>query len=120
VTSVALILTSRASAGELLIEVFIPGLEKGSAVLYDEIGHVGQLVRVEVGRAGQSNWLEPELGKKVIAASMDMRRLVSFVTEKEEAVRSDAENGRHLLKPLWKYRLGELRMRSRPEITNPF
>jgi hypothetical protein len=49
-----------------------------------------EFMRGEVRRLSERNRLEPELSEGAIALHVNVRRLVAFVTEEEEAIRANA------------------------------
>ena len=57
--------------------------------------HLSELMRGDIRGLSERDGLEPEFRERAIALNMDVRWLVAFVTEKEEAVRTDAKDGRH-------------------------
>ena len=63
-------------------------------MLDDEALNAPEFMRWETRGLSERDRLEPELREGAIALDMDVSRLVAFVTEKEEAVRTDAKDGR--------------------------
>lgn len=63
-------------------------------ILDHETAQRAELVRREV-RFGERHWLGPELRERAVAAHVNVRGLVVFVTEEEEPVRAYAKDCRH-------------------------
>lgn len=72
----------------------MPRSDQFSAILDYVIPHDAEFMRWKVRRLSEHNRLEPELSEGAIALHVNVRRLVAFVTEEEEPVRTDAQNRR--------------------------
>lgn len=64
-------------------------------MLSNEAVDLAQFVAPKAAAAFQANRVEPEFGHIVVSFNVDVRRFVAFVGEKEEAVGTQAEDGRH-------------------------
>ena len=64
-------------------------------MLDDEAAEGTELVRREVRGFSERHWVEPEFRERAVAAHVNMRRLVVFVTEEEEPVWAYAKDCRH-------------------------
>jgi hypothetical protein len=64
-------------------------------MLDDEALYLTEFVCRKVRGLSERDGLEPEFRERAIALNVDVSWFVAFVTEKEEAVRTDAKDGRH-------------------------
>ena len=64
-------------------------------MLDHEVADRAEFVRREVRRLSERDGLEPELRERAVALHVNVRRLVVFITEEEEPVRTYAKDGRH-------------------------
>jgi hypothetical protein len=74
----------------------MPRLQELAAVLRDHPYQDAKFVSGEFGRGNQRYRIERELRQPPLALHVNMRRLGPFVAEKEEPVRPNPRNGRHL------------------------
>lgn len=63
-------------------------------MLDDEAAEGTELVRREVRGFSERHWVEPEFRERAVAAHVNMRRIVVFVTEEEEPVWAYAKDCR--------------------------
>ena len=63
-------------------------------MLDDEALHLPEFVRREIRGLNERDRLEPEFRERAIALYVDVGWFVAFVTEEEEAIRTDAKDGR--------------------------
>jgi hypothetical protein len=82
-------------AAGLLAKVLIPRNNECLAVCLNEIVQLAQLATAEPTRIRQRDRRQPKLGVPLRLLDVDMMRLRSFPTEKEESVPSDPQDFRH-------------------------
>ena len=80
----------------LLAKVLIPREDKLVAILRNERMEFSQLCAAKTARFCQLNRFQPKLGITLGLLDVDMPRLSSFATEKEETKAGNPEDLRHV------------------------
>ncbi|SRR6266540_2479100 len=72
----------------------MPRSDEFSAILDHEVPHRTEFVRGKIGGLSERDGFQPELSEGAVAPHVNVRGFVAFVTEEEEAVRTDAKDRR--------------------------
>ena len=74
----------------------IPCLQESSFILSIQVLDLTQLVSGKPPRTSQYNGTQPILRQPAIPLNMNVRRLITFVTVEEKAIRTNSSNRRHV------------------------
>src|ERR1039458_44812 len=83
--------TSTTSASVFSVKVLIPSLQKELRILNNYFSDVGHLIRSKTPRVSDPNRIKPKLRVPFSVGYVDMRRLATLHTEKEEPIAPDPE-----------------------------
>ena len=73
----------------------MPGLNDSLLIVVHDPLDFGKLASSEAQIPGQTDGLDPEPGREIIAIDVDVRRLVGLVAVEVEPVGPVSEDGRH-------------------------
>jgi len=73
----------------------MPSLLKQDYILFNQPPYLAQFIGAKSTRLTQGYWAQPELGNSLRRFNMNVRRLLTFKTEKEKPITFDSKNGRH-------------------------